>query len=151
MEIDVMALPRVNAILNGIATVLLIIGLVMIRKGKWKAHRNVMLGAFGMSVLFLGSYLTYHYLRGGLSTPFGGEGIIKGIYYFILITHVLLAAVVPVLAIITLNRGLRKRYPKHKTIARWTYPIWLYVSVTGVLVYLMLYEWFPSAAVMSGS
>lgn len=150
MEIDVMALPRLNAILNGLATVLLIVGFVMIRRGKWKAHRNVMLSAFGVSVVFLISYLTYHYLRGGLSTPFGGEGVIKVIYYFILITHIALAAVVPVLAIITLNRGLRKRYPQHKKIARWTYPIWLYVSVTGVLVYLMLYEWFPTVGTMVG-
>lgn len=142
-----MVLPKVNAILNGLATVLLIIGFSLIKRGKWKAHRNVMLGAFGVSVLFLASYVTYHALRGGLSTPFGGEGtFIVSLYRFILFSHITLAAVVPVLAIITLNRGLRKRYPAHKKIARWTYPIWVYVSVTGVLVYLFLYEWFPAVS-----
>lgn len=145
-----MMLPRVNAILNSMATILLVIGFIMIRRGKWKAHRNVMLAAFGMSVIFLVSYVTYHYLSGGISTPFGGTGAIRIVYYFILFTHIVLAAIVPVLAIITLNRGLRKRYPQHRKIARWTYPIWLYVSVTGVLVYLMLYEWFPAADVLLG-
>lgn len=145
---DVMILPRVNAILNGIATILLIIGFVLIRQGRWKAHRNVMLAAFGMSVLFLISYVTYHVLKGGISTPFGGEGaLLVGIYRFILFSHILLAALVPILAIITLKRGLAKRFARHKKIARWTYPIWLYVSVTGVLVYLMLYEWFPAHTV----
>ncbi len=146
-----MMLPRVNAILNGVATVLLVIGFVFIRRGKWKAHRNMMLAAFGVSVLFLISYVTYHALRGGLSTPFGGEGaVLVGVYYTILISHIILAAIVPVLAILTLNRGLRKRYVSHKKIARWTLPIWLYVSVTGVLVYLMLYEWFPAAEIVVG-
>lgn len=151
VDIDVMMLPRINAILNGIATILLLIGLLLIRRGKWKAHRNVMLAAFGTSVLFLASYLTYHYLQGGVSTPFGGEGAIRGVYFFILFSHIVLAAVVPVLAIITLNRGLRKRYPRHRKIARWTYPIWLYVSVTGVLIYLMLYEWYPAAGALTGT
>ena len=150
MGIDVMTLPKVNAILNGSATILLLIGFYLIRHGKWKAHRNVMLSAFGVSVLFLASYLTYHYLRGGVSTPFGGTGAVRPLYFFILITHISLAATVPVLAVITLSRGLRKRYPRHKKIARWTYPIWLYVSVTGVLVYLMLYVWFPAQGVIGG-
>ena len=148
---DVMALPRLNAILNRIATVLLVIGFLMIRQGKWKAHRNVMLGAFSVSVLFLVSYITYHALRGGVTTPFGGEGaVIIGLYRFILFSHIALAAVVPVLAIITLNRGLSRKFDRHKKIARWTYPIWLYVSVTGVLVYLMLYEWFPAPVLTGG-
>lgn len=145
VELDVMMLPRVNAILNSIATILLIVGFVFIKRGKWKAHRNTMLGAFSVSVLFLISYVTYHALRGGMNTPFGSEdAVIVGLYRFILFSHIILAAVVPVLAIMTLNRGLQKKYPKHKKIARWTYPIWLYVSVTGVLVYMMLYEWFPA-------
>jgi len=144
--LDVMDLPTVNAVLNSIAAILLVIGFILIRQGRWKAHRTVMLAAFGTSVLFLASYLTYHYLRGGLSTPFGGEGaLLVGTYRFILFSHIILAAIVPVLAIMTLSRGLRNRIPAHRRIARWTLPIWLYVSVTGVLVYLMLYVWFPDS------
>lgn len=142
---DVMVLPAVNATLNAIATVLLITGFVLIRQGKRAEHRRAMLAAFATSVLFLVSYVTYHTLRGGMSTPFGGEGAIRGIYFFILATHVVLAAIVPVLAIITLRRGLAARYDRHRRIARWTLPIWLYVSVTGVLVYFMLYQWFPAS------
>ena len=146
MEFDVMMLPRINAILNSIATVMLITGFVFIKRGKWKAHRNSMLAAFGISVLFLVSYVTYHALRGGMNTPFGGEGaFLVGLYRFILFSHIVLAAIVPFLAIITLHRGLQKRYVHHKKIARWTFPIWLYVSITGVIVYLMLYEWFPGS------
>ena len=128
-DFDVMILPQVNAILNGTATILLLVGFMMIRQGRWKAHRNVMLSAFGVSVLFLVSYVTYHSLRGGMNTPFGGEGAILVLYRVILFSHILLAAVVPILAIITLSRGLQKRYDRHKKIARWTYPIWLYVSI----------------------
>jgi uncharacterized membrane protein YozB (DUF420 family) len=144
MDFDVMVLPRVNATLNGIAAILLIIGYVLIRQGRWKAHRNVMLTAFGVSILFLCSYVTYHTIRGAAVTEFGGKQVLLiWTYRLILISHVILAAIVPVLAIITLSRGLRKRFVRHKAIARWTYPIWMYVSITGVLVYLMLYEWFP--------
>lgn len=146
--IEVMDLPGINATLNGIATILLVIGFYLIRRGRWKAHRNVMLAAFGMSVLFLISYLTYHYLRGGLTTPFGGEGaVLIGVYRFILFSHIILAALVPFLAIITLSRGLRNRVTAHRKIARWTLPIWLYVSITGVVVYLMLYVWYPAPGV----
>jgi uncharacterized membrane protein YozB (DUF420 family) len=141
---DVMVLPAVNATLNAIATVLLVIGYVLIRQRRRLAHRRTMLAAFGTSVLFLTSYITYHALRGGMSTPFGGEGIIRPIYFVILITHIALAAIVPVLAIITLRRGLAERYDPHRRIARWTFPIWLYVSVTGVVVYFMLYQWYPA-------
>jgi uncharacterized membrane protein YozB (DUF420 family) len=148
---DVMMLPAVNATLNAISTILLLIGYYKIRtdKAHWKRHRFWMLSAFTVSVLFLISYVTYHYLRGGMSTPFGGEGVIKGIYYVILVTHVVLAAIVPVLAVISIKRGLARRFDKHRRIARWTFPIWLYVSVTGVLVYFMLYQWFPSAEVVA--
>jgi uncharacterized membrane protein YozB (DUF420 family) len=144
MGFDVMMLPALNATLNAIAMVLLLVGFYFIKQKKWKVHRAVMIAAFGVSTIFLISYLTYHYLRGGVSTPFGGEGVIRPIYFFILITHIALAAVTPVLAIISLNRGLRKRFDRHRRIARWTFPIWLYVSVTGVIVYLMLYQWFPA-------
>jgi uncharacterized membrane protein YozB (DUF420 family) len=144
---DVMMLPAINATLNAIATVLLLIGFYFIRQGKRDAHRATMIAAFSTSVLFLACYLTYHSIRAGVSTPFGGEGLIRPLYYFILVTHVTLAAAVPVLAIITLKRGLARRFDPHRRIARWTFPIWLYVSVTGVIVYFMLYQWFPDASV----
>jgi uncharacterized membrane protein YozB (DUF420 family) len=144
-----MILPAINATLNGIALVLLLYGYYLIKtqRSDWKKHKRVMLAAFGVSALFLVSYLTYHYLRGGVSTPFGGEGAIRVFYYALLISHVILAAVVPVLAIISINRGLKLRFDKHRRISRWTFPIWVYVSVTGVLVYFMLYQWFPSVEV----
>jgi uncharacterized membrane protein YozB (DUF420 family) len=141
---DVMILPAVNATLNALATVLLLLGYYFIRQQKRLQHRRVMIAAFWVSVAFLASYLTYHGLRGGVSTPFGGVGAIRTIYFVMLATHVVLAAVVPVLAIITLRRGLASRFDPHKRIARWTLPIWLYVSVTGVLVYFMLYQWYPA-------
>lgn len=145
MSFDVMDLPLLNAILNGTAMMLLILGFVLIRQGRWIAHRNVMLSAFSVSVLFLVSYVTYHVLKGGVTTPFGGEGAaLVTTYRIILFTHIVLAAIVPFLAIITLVRGLRERIAAHRKIARWTLPIWLYVSITGVLVYLMLYVWFPA-------
>lgn len=142
---DVMMLPAVNATLNGIAGVLLVVGFLHIRNGRRSAHRRTMIAAFTTSVLFLISYVTYHALRGGMNTPFGGDGAIRSIYYFILVSHVILAAIVPVLAIITLRRGLASRFDRHRRIARWTLPIWLYVSVTGVIVYFMLYQWYPAA------
>lgn len=131
-------LPTVNAVLNGIATILLLTGYVLIRKGRQRQHRAAMLAAFSVSVLFLISYVTYHANAG--SRPFTGQGPIRAVYFFILITHIVLAALVPPLAIVTLTRGLRERFDKHVPIARWTLPIWLYVSVTGVVVYLMLYQ-----------
>ena len=131
-------LPTLNATLNGISTVLLSIGYVLIRQGKWKAHRAVMISAFVVSTLFLISYLIYHAEAG--STPFPGEGLIRPVYFVILISHIILAAAIVPLGLITLFRALRKRIDKHRAIARWTLPIWLYVSVTGVLIYLMLYH-----------
>jgi uncharacterized membrane protein YozB (DUF420 family) len=147
MKFDVMMLPALNATLNSIAGVLLLIGFYFIRQKNWKAHRAMMISAFVVSTIFLASYVTYHYMRGGVSTPFGGTGAIRPIYFGMLISHVLLAAVTPVLAIISINRGLGRRFDKHRKIARWTFPIWLYVSVTGVLVYFMLYQWFPAGNV----
>ncbi len=142
---DVMVLPPINATLNAIAAVLLMIGYWQIRTNRahWRTHRAVMISAFVVSTLFLISYLTYHGLRGGAATPFAGRGVVRPIYFTILISHVTLAALVPVLAIISLRRGLKRRFARHRAIARWTLPIWLYVSVTGVLVYFMLYQWFP--------
>lgn len=132
-------LPAINAALNGLAAILLIAGYTLIRQRRIEAHRKVMMTAFGVSMAFLVCYLVYHWMvRGSVHYP--EPGPIKYLYYTILTTHTLLAVTVPVLAIITLNRALRARFDKHRRIARWTLPIWLYVSVTGVVVYLMLYQ-----------
>jgi uncharacterized membrane protein YozB (DUF420 family) len=131
-------LPAINATLNGVAAVLLIIGYTLIRRGRIAQHRAVMLTAFGTSILFLISYLVYHAHVG--SKHFPGQGPVRFVYFAILVSHTVLAATVPVLALITLSRGLSARYDRHRAIARWTLPIWLYVSVTGVVVYLMLYQ-----------
>jgi protein SCO1/2/putative membrane protein len=136
--IDIHTLPAVNASLNGTAAVLLVIGYILIRSGRIQAHRRVMLTAFGVSMAFLVCYLVYHAHVG--SVPYQKTGAIRPMYYSILITHTTLAASVPVLAIVTLRRGLRADFKRHRKIARWTLPIWLYVSVTGVVVYLMLYR-----------
>jgi putative membrane protein len=131
-------LPTLNAILNGIAATLLATGWVLIKRGRIAQHRACMLAAFGTSALFLVSYVIYHANVG--SRPFGGQGPIRVVYFAILISHVVLAAAILPLSIVTLRRGLAARYDQHVRIARWTLPIWLYVSVTGVVVYLMLYR-----------
>ena len=135
---NVSDLPALNATLNGIAGVLLAIGYVMIRQRRRQAHRAFMIAAFATSALFLVSYTIYHSQAG--SRPFQGQGPIRTVYFAILISHVVLAAAVLPLAIVTLVRGLRARFDAHARLARRTLPIWLYVSVTGVLVYLMLYR-----------
>ena len=131
-------LPAVNASLNALSGVLLLIGYVLIRTKRIAAHRAVMITAFATSSLFLICYLVYHAQVG--SVPFPRHGFVRPIYFTILITHVVLAASVPPLAIVTMTRGLKGRYPQHRKIARWTFPIWMYVSVTGVLVYVLLYQ-----------
>jgi uncharacterized membrane protein YozB (DUF420 family) len=131
-------LPTVNAALNATAAVLLIWGYILIRRRSIAAHRKVMLAAFATSTVFLCCYLVYHYNVG--SVRFTRTGAIRTVYLSILATHTALAAAVPPLDIVTLNRGLRERYDRHRKIARWTLPIWLYVSVTGVVVYWMLYR-----------
>ena len=131
-------LPALNATLNAIAAVLLMTGYAFIRRGYVRRHRAAMISACIVSVLFLTSYVIYHANIG--SRPFTGQGPIRVVYFTILLTHVVLAAAVPPLAIITLSRGLRARFDRHVAIARWTFPIWMYVSVTGVIVYLMLYR-----------
>ncbi|MCK6483172.1 MAG: DUF420 domain-containing protein [Phycisphaerae bacterium] len=147
--IDVSTLPSVNATLNGVATVLLAAGYVAIRRKNVPLHRGCMISAFGVSVLFLISYVTYHTLRqmqeGVGHTRFGGAGVAAGVYYAVLISHVLLAAVVPGFAILLLRWAFRGDFIRHRRLARWAFPIWLYVSITGVLIYLMLYHWFASA------
>jgi uncharacterized membrane protein YozB (DUF420 family) len=131
-------LPSLNAMLNGMAAVLLVWGYILIRRKKIREHRRIMIVAFTTSVAFLVSYLVYHAQVGSVHYPH--TGVLRTVYLSILGTHTVLAAAVPVLAIITLSRGLSARYDRHKKIAKWTLPIWLYVSVTGVVVYLMLYR-----------
>ena len=131
-------LPALNAVLNGTAAVLLIWGYTLIRRRRIDQHRRVMISAFAVSILFLISYLVYHAQVG--SVRFQHTGIIRNVYLSILLTHTVLAAAVPFLAAITLWRGLAGKYARHRAIARWTLPIWIYVSVTGVVVYLMLYQ-----------
>lgn len=140
---SVQDLPTLNAILNSFCTVLLIIGWILILQKKRDAHRAFMISAFVVSLAFLASYLYYHFRVG--SVKFTGQGPVRTVYFTILISHTILAMVVAPMVLITLSRGLAKKFDKHKKIARWTLPIWLYVSVTGVLVYLMLYQWFPAA------
>ena len=132
-------LPTLNAALNGTSAVLLTLGYLFIRRKKVNLHKACMVSAFVISTLFLVSYLIYHYHAG--SKPFPGEGWTRPLYFAILISHVILATVTLPLSIVTLARGLRGRFEKHRSIARWALPIWLYVSVTGVVVYLMLYRW----------
>jgi uncharacterized membrane protein YozB (DUF420 family) len=136
--IDIHILPTVNATLNATAAILLLTGYSLIRRKRILAHKRVMLTAFGVSIAFLICYVVYHAQVG--SVPYQKTGVLRPIYFSILITHTTLAATVPVLAIITLRRALRGDFVRHRKIARWTFPIWLYVSVTGVIVYLMLYR-----------
>jgi uncharacterized membrane protein YozB (DUF420 family) len=131
-------LPTVNAALNALATVLLVTGYVLIRRRRERAHRKAMLAAFGVSVLFLVCYVVYHAQAG--SRRFEHTGPVRPVYYTILLTHVVLAAAVPVLAGVTIYLGYRDRRAAHRRVARWTFPIWLYVSVTGVVIYAMLYH-----------
>jgi putative membrane protein len=136
--VDVSILPAVNAVLNGTAALLLVAGWWNIRRGRIDVHRRLMLGAFTTSVLFLVSYVTYHAQAG--SSPFGGSGWIRVVYFTILLTHIVLAAANLPMAIVTLARGLRRDDERHRRLARWTFPVWVYVSVTGVVIYLMLYR-----------
>jgi len=135
-------LPHLNATLNSISALFLITGYSFIRQGRVSAHRNCQLAALTASTLFLTSYLTYHYHHG--DTPFAGQGIIRPFYFAILISHVVLAIVIVPLVVITVYRAARGDFSRHRRIARWTLPLWLYVSVTGVMVYLMLYHFYPS-------
>jgi len=137
-------LPLLNAILNGTAAMLLVTAFILIKQGNREAHKKVMLAAFTTSILFLICYLVYHYYRVyylhiGV-TRYSHTGPIRNFYYALLISHTVLAALVPFLAIAALRRGLKGQFERHKKIAKWTLPIWLYVSVTGVVVYLMLYQ-----------
>jgi uncharacterized membrane protein YozB (DUF420 family) len=136
--LQVRDLPAVNATLNSLAALLLVTGYVLIRQRRLTAHRNVMIAALACSTLFLTSYLYYHAHVGSVRFP--GTGLPRTIYLTILLTHTVLAAAVPFLAGFTVWRAYKKRWPRHVALARWTLPIWLYVSVTGVVVYWMLYQ-----------
>jgi uncharacterized membrane protein YozB (DUF420 family) len=136
--VSVHDLPALNATLNAVAGTLLLIGYMLIRSRNIDLHRRFMIAAFVASGLFLVSYVVYHAQVG--SVRFTRQGFVRPLYFTILVTHVVLAAAVLPLAIVTLSRGLNGRFQAHRTIARWTFPIWLYVSVTGVLVYVLLYQ-----------
>ena len=135
-------LPHLNALLNSASALLLIAGYRFIRSKRITAHRNCQIAAVATSALFLTSYLTYHYYHG--STRFPGQGIVRRIYFTILLTHTILAAVIVPMILVTLYRALRSDFNRHRRIARWTLPLWLYVSITGVIVYLMLYQIYPA-------
>ena len=138
MTLSVRDLPTLNAALNALAALLLATGWLLIRRRRIEAHRRVMWSALACSAAFLVSYLVYHAQVG--SVRFQGTGAVRTVYFALLVSHTLLAAAVPVLALVTLSRALRRRFDRHRAIARWTLPIWLYVSVTGVAVYWMLYQ-----------
>ena len=137
---EIQDLPALNASLNGLSAMLLTAGYVLIRRGRRDLHKRFMLAALATSALFLISYVIYHLNTG--SRPFPGQGAIRAVYFTILITHVILAAAIVPLALTTAARGLLDQYDRHVRIARWTLPIWLYVSVTGVVIYLMLYQFY---------
>ena len=135
------SLPTLNAFLNGTATILLTLGFVFIKSGKELAHRRCMISAFTVSVVFLFFYLLHKWLVQGVHTPFEGEGLWRTFYYVMLISHILLAMLIVPLVLTTLTLAIKDRRERHKKWARWTFPIWYYVSVTGVLIYLFLYVW----------
>jgi putative membrane protein len=135
-SVDVSFLPTLHAILNSMTAVALVVGYYNIRRGNIKVHRGAMLTAFSLSAIFLVSYVTYHFL--GQRTIFGGEGFLKMFYYFILLTHIVLAVVIVPLVLLSVYFGISEQLAKHRRISRWTFPIWLYVAVTGVLVYILI-------------
>ena|SRR2546427_11855539 len=135
-------LPHLNALLNATSAIFLVTGYTFIRFHRIKAHRNCQVSAFVSSTVFLVSYLTYHYFHG--ATHFPGQGIVRPVYFTILISHTILAVVIVPLVLVTLYRAARGDFVRHRAIARWTLPLWLYVSVTGVVVYLMLYQMYPT-------
>lgn len=136
------SLPTVNALLNGTATLLLTLGFVCIKTGREKAHRASMVSAFSVSCIFLFFYVLHKYLVQGVHTPFPGEGAWRTVYYSMLVSHIILAALIVPLILITLRLAIKGQREKHRAWARWTFPIWYYVSVTGVLIYCFLYQWF---------
>lgn len=142
MDFQISDLPAVDAALNAICASLLTLGYVFIRRKNVRAHKACMLSAVATAAVFLACYLTYHYFHG--ATRFTGQGAVRWIYFSILGSHTLLAAAIVPLVLVTLYRALRERFESHKRLARWTLPIWLYVSLTGVIVYWMLYHLYPA-------
>ena len=140
-------LPKINACLNGLASVFLLLGYIFIKRGNKTAHRNSMVGALAASTVFLGCYLYYHYsmqkLYGEAHTRFVNPEWFRPIYLTILVTHLICAIAIVPLVIMTVSRAVRARFELHKKIARWTWPVWMYVSVTGVVIYFLLYQIFP--------
>lgn len=143
---NVSDLPAINATLNAVATILLLAGFYFIKTERKGAHRICMLSAFFVSCIFLSTYVLHKILVHGVHTPFGGTGLWRTFYYGMLTSHILLAITIVPLILITMAHAIKARFEKHRAWARWTFPLWLYVSVTGVLVYFMLYRWFPPAA-----
>ena len=138
-------LPLINATLNGVATVLLLAALYFIKIRRIETHRRCSIAAFSVSCLFLVFYVTHKIAVKGVHTPFGGTGAVRTLYYGMLISHIILAIFIVPLALVTLYRGLKRQDERHRRLAKITWPLWFYVSVTGVLVYLMLYQWYPAA------
>ncbi|MEY3774347.1 MAG: hypothetical protein RLZZ129_1127 [Verrucomicrobiota bacterium] len=138
-------IPALNAALNALATLLMTVGFIFIKTGRREAHRAAMLGAGAVSAVFLVGYVAHKILVQGVHTPFGGEGTIRTVYFVMLITHIILAMAIAWLVPRTFWLALKGDFERHKAWARWTYPIWYYVSVTGVLVYFFLYQWWPAA------
>lgn len=138
--------PILNASLNALSGVFLLIAYVFIRQRRIELHKRFMLAACTTSILFLVCYVTHHVLRHGVVTRFAGTGGWRTFYLVMLTSHTILAVVIVPLAIYSVLNGLRMRVPQHRRVARWTFPLWMYVSVTGVLVYFFLYQWFPAAA-----
>ena len=141
----VAVLPAINATLNATSGILLLIAYVLIKQHKVAQHRRFMLAACYTSLTFLCCYVLNHYLRHGVVTRFKGTGAIRPVYFTLLTTHTILAIVIVPMVIVTLFNGLKMRVLQHRRIAKWTFPLWMYVSVTGVLVYFFLYQWFPSS------
>lgn len=133
---DVHIFARINAVINSIVSLLLLAGIISVRRRRYNAHRNIMLAAIVLSVLFLVSYICHHLFAG--DTRYGGEGAVRYVYYFVLITHIILAAVILPFILFTAYRGMTAEWPRHRAIARITWPVWLYVSVSGVIVYLFI-------------
>ncbi|HEV7488858.1 MAG TPA: DUF420 domain-containing protein [Thermoanaerobaculia bacterium] len=138
-------LPAINATLNGTSGVLLLIAYVFIRRRNIPMHKRFMLAACVTSIVFLCCYVLNHILRHGVVTRFPGTGWIRPLYFTILISHTILAITIVPMAILSVRNGLKMRVAQHRRIAKWTFPLWMYVSVTGVLVYFFLYQWYPSA------
>lgn len=138
-------IPALNASLNALATVLISIGFILIKTGRKEAHRKVMTTAMVVSAIFLVGYVTHKILIRGVHTPFGGEGLIRTVYYVMLITHILLAIAVAYIVPRTFLFAIQGNFDRHRAWARFTFPIWFYVSITGVLVYFFLYQWWPAA------